>query len=194
MKRNFLQHIEMKRNLIIACFILFTACYAHALEISSVVAKLNNNELYVTASLKSDPKFMGDMNEGLSKELIFYIDLFKSWNIWPDEFILGKKLIKTLKSNPIKREHTASIVDGGTHLEKRFKDTESMIEWAMSITDIKLTNTKELEAGSYFVKITVESRIRKLPPVVGYLLFFVPEKEFSISKDSAIFQINAGVK
>ena len=75
-------------------------------------------------------------------------------------------------------------------VEKRFKDLESMVEWAMNIIDIKLTNIKELEHGEYFVKITVDSRIRKLPPVIGYFLFFMPEKEFSISKDSQKFEIN----
>ncbi|MBI5213201.1 MAG: DUF4390 domain-containing protein [Nitrospirae bacterium] len=98
--------------------------------------------------------------------------------------------MRVLKSNPIKREYVASSIDGNVQLEKRFKDLESMIEWVMNIGDSKLTNTKELEPGSYFVKVSVESRIRKLPPVIGYLLFFVPEKELSISKNSPPFQIN----
>ncbi|MBI3593199.1 MAG: hypothetical protein HY099_06955 [Nitrospirae bacterium] len=60
----------------------------------------------------------------------------------------------------------------------------------MTISDMKLTNIRELETGTYFVKVTAESRMKKLPPVIGYLLFFVPEKEFSVSKNSQTFQIN----
>jgi hypothetical protein len=60
----------------------------------------------------------------------------------------------------------------------------------MIIIELKLTNIRELDPGEYFVKITVDSKIRKLPPVIGYILFFVSENEFSISKDSQRFQIN----
>jgi hypothetical protein len=171
------------------CLLILTVP-VFATEISAVNVKIQGNDIYVTTSLKPDSKFMDDMNNGLSKEVTFYIDLFRVWSIWPNEFVTGRKLVKILKSNPIKREYIAASVDGNVQVEKRFKDLESMVEWAMNIIDIKLTNIKELEHGEYFIKITVDSRIRKLPPVIGYFLFFVPEKEFSISKDSQIFKIN----
>ncbi len=160
------------------------------MEIAPITIKVVNSELHVTASVRPDPKFMADMNEGLSKEFIFYIDLFRVWNIWPDEFVLGRKITQILKSNQIKREYVATSLYGNVHLEKRFKSPESMVEWAMSVADVKLTNVKELDAGTYFVKVTVESRIRKLPPIVGYFLFFLPEKEFTISRNSQQFQLN----
>jgi hypothetical protein len=192
------QNTEVRSRIIkkIVCPLLSVFCLliltvpSLATEVSAVNVKLQSNDIYVTTSLKPDSKFMDDMNNGLSKEFTFYIDLFRVWSIWPDEFVTGRKLVKILKSNPIKREYIAASVDGNVQVEKRFKDLESMVEWAMNIIDIKLTNIKELEPGEYFVKITVDSRIRKLPPVIGYFLFFVPEKEFSISKDSQKFEIN----
>jgi hypothetical protein len=183
------RHYSITPLLLFIFFLLFTA-QGLATEISVVNVKTNNNDIYVTTSLKPDSKFMNDINDGISKELIFYIDLFRVWSVWPDEFVIGRKLVKVLKSNPIKREYVASSIDGNVQLEKRFKDLESMMDWTMNITDTKLTNIKELEPGEYFVKVTVDSRIRKLPPVIGYLLFFVPEKEFSITRDSQIFKIN----
>lgn len=161
-----------------------------AMEISSVNVRLSNNDLYVSASVKPDAKFMEDMNEGMSKEVTFYIDLFRVWDVWPDEFVLGKKVVNILRSNQIKREYTATSIHGNIQLEKRFKDLESMLGWAMNVHEMKLANIRELDPAIYFVKVTVESRIRKLPPVIGYLLFFVPEKEFSISKNSPHFQIS----
>ena len=160
-----------------------------AAEISEISFKLANNELYVSTVLRPDQKIVDELNDGLSKEFTFYIDLFRVWHIWPDEFILGQKIITTLKSNPIKREYIATRVTGNTSLKKRFNDLEAMVNWAMDIPEIKLTNLKELEAGIYFIKVTAESRIRKLPPVIGYLLFFVPDKDFSISKNSHTFEI-----
>ncbi len=161
-----------------------------AVEFSDINFRFSNNELYVSTAVKPDQKIMNDLNDGLSKEFIFYIDLFRVWNIWPDEFVLGQKIITTLKNDPIKREYFATRVNGNISLNKRFNDLESMLDWAMALSDIKLTNIKELEAGTYFIKITAESRIRKLPPVIGYLFFFVPDKDFSISKNSQTFQIN----
>lgn len=171
------------------CILIFSKA-GFASMISALDVKIESNDIYVTASIKPDSKFLDDINNGLSKELILYIDLFKSWNIWPDEFVAGKKVVRTLKSNPIKREYAASSIDGNVQIEKRFRDLESMLEWTMNIANMKLINIKELDEGEYFVKVTVESRIRKLPPVIGYLLFFVSEKEFSISKNSQRFQIN----
>ncbi|MCK7471060.1 MAG: DUF4390 domain-containing protein [Desulfomicrobium escambiense] len=109
--------------------------------------------------------------------------------MWPDEFIAGRKIVKVIKSDPIKRQHVAVSNDGTVRIEKRFKDAESMIAWTMTIDDISLASMKNLDKGSYFVKVTVESKIGKLPPVIGYLLFFVPEKEFSISRNSQVFHV-----
>jgi len=170
--------------------ILILSNLGFAASISDLDVKIEGNDIYVTASIKPDSKFLEDINNGLSKELIIYIDLFRVWNIWPDEFVAGKKVVRILKSNPIKRDYSASSIEGNVQNEKRFRDLELMIEWTMNIVNTKLMNIKELEEGQYFVKFTVESRIRKLPPVIGYFLFFVSEKEFSISKNSQRFQIN----
>lgn len=170
--------------------ILSSASYGNAAEIANVNVRMSSNEIYVTSSITPAPKLMEDLNEGLTKEFAIYIDLFRAWGFWPDEFVLGKKMTRILRSNQIKREYVASSLYGNIHLEKRFKDIESMVVWAMNIGDIKLSNIKELDPGNYFVKVTIESRARKLPPVIGHLLFFVPEKEFSVSKNSQTFQIN----
>jgi hypothetical protein len=181
-------------SLLVTLFLLITIHYslftAHAAEVSAVNVKIHDNDIYVTASVKLDSKIMNDLQEGLSKEFVFYIDLFRVWRIWPNEFVTGKRLTKILTSNPIKREYTAVSIEGNIHTERRFRGIDSMVEWATNLQDMKLANTRALENGTYFVRVTAESRIRRLPPVIGYLLFFVPEKEFSVSKDSLAFEIN----
>lgn len=59
------------------------------------------------------------------------------------------------------------------------------------INSLPLINIRGIEPGDYYIKVTVESRLRSLPPVVGYLLFFIPEKEFSVSKDSSPFRLGS---
>jgi len=83
----------------------------------------------------------------------------------------------------------STSLDGNTLIEKRFKSFESMISWALSVRDMKLTNIREIDPGQYFVRVTIESKIRKLPPVIGYLFIFLSENEFRLVKNSGLFVI-----
>lgn len=175
--------------LLIICYLLLSHSLSSGTEITGPEVKLQNNEIYVTTALSLEEKHLEELRNGIAKELRFYIDLFRVWNIWPDEFVLGKSFVRTLKCDPVKREYTATSYDGSALIEKRFKSFESMIKWTLSINELKLTNIRELEPGIYFVRITVESKIRKLPPVIGYFIIFLSENEFKIRKDSPSFNI-----
>lgn len=168
---------------------VFTSNLCFSAEIGNIDFKLINNELYVTTSIKPDKRLSDDLDNGISKEFLIYVDLFRVWKIWPDEFITGKKIKRVLKTDAIKRQYAVTSIDGNLQIEKNFKDLGAMTYYAFNIIDIKLTNTREIESGTYFVKVTVESIRKKLPPVIGYLLFFVPEREFRISADSNTFQL-----
>jgi len=159
------------------------------IAISGPEARVVNSEIVVTTGLVLDSKNLDDLKNGISKEITFYVDLFRVWRVWPDEFIAGKKLVKTLWCDPIKKEYIATSFDGATLIEKRFKTFESMLNWTLGLKDLKLINVRELQPSEYFVKVTVISRLRKLPPVIGYLLFFVPERDFKVLKDSAVLTI-----
>lgn len=162
---------------------------ANCQEISGPDVRLNNNDIYVTFSLNLDAKHIREIKDGIDKELRLYIDLFRVWRVWPDEFVLGKVFARTLKSDPIKGEYVATSLNGNVLTERRFRSFDSMLNWTLSVKDLKLANTRELEPGQYFVRITAESKIRKLPPVIGYFIIFVSENEFKIKKDSGIFTI-----
>jgi len=175
--------------LFIVFFLLLSYSPTSGAEITVLEITIKNDELFVTTSLSLEEKYLQELRNGIVKEFIFYIDLFKVWNMWPDEFVLGKSFTRTLRCDPVKDKFTATSDDGSTIIKKRFKSFESMTQWALSINDLNLTNTKELEPGAYFVKVTVESKIRKLPPVIGYFLIFLPENEFKVTKDSPYFTI-----
>lgn len=186
-----------KRWQFIFCFLLLIYCLlisssaSSGAEIIGPETKIANNEIYVTTGLMLDEKQMQDLKNGIAKEITFYIDLFRVWDMWPDEFVLGKTFVKTLKCDPVKKEYVATSFDGMTIIEKRFNEFDTLLKWSLNINDLKLTNIKELEPDDYFVRITVESRLRRLPPVVSYLFFFVPEKEYRVVKDSSRFQVRS---
>ncbi|MBT9537320.1 MAG: DUF4390 domain-containing protein [Nitrospirae bacterium] len=178
--------------LLLFCCLLFFPSITRCAEIIGPETKIVNNEIHVTTGLMLDEKQLHDVKNGIAKEITFYIDLFRVWNMWPDEFVLGKTIVKTLRVDPVKKEYVAASSDGMTVIEKRFNELDSLLKWSLSIRDLKLTNTRELEPDGYFVRITVESRLRKLPPLISYLFFFVPEKEFTKVKDSPKFSVGQG--
>lgn len=161
---------------------------AEPAEISAPDTLLQENNIVVSSGLALNDKELGDLKNGISKEIVFYVDLFRVWSNWPDEFVLGKSVTRTLKCDPIRKEYVATSFDGLTLTEKRFKGCDTLYAWALGVKDMRLTNTSELDAGKYFVRVTAESRLRRLPPVIGYLFFFVRETEFKISADSKVFE------
>jgi hypothetical protein len=183
-------------KLYIFFFLLIIMLFLPAVSEGQIIAgpevDLVKNDLYVSFSVMLGEKQMEEIRKGIEKELKLNIDLFRVWRVWPDEFTLGKVNVRTLKADPIKKEYVATSLEGNTITEKRFKSFESMIEWSLSVRNMKLTNTREIDPGKYFVRITVESKIRKLPPVIGYFFIFVSENEFRLVRDSAIFSIEGG--
>lgn len=181
----------MLRILLISFFSisLFFPFSSRAQVISGPDVKINDNAIYVTFSLELDDKKTDEIKKGIDKELELYIDLFRVWKVWPDEFVTGKSYLRTLRSDPIKKEYVATSNDGAVLIERRFRSFESMLDWTLSVKDLQLANIKELDPASYFIKVTIESKIRELPPVIGHFLIFVPENEFKIMKDSNFFAI-----
>lgn len=151
--------------------------------------RLVNNDIFVTFSLNLEDKNLQEIKKGIDKEFKIYINLFRLWKVWPNEFVLGKTYTRTLKADPIKKEYVATSSDGSTLIERRFKSFESMLNWTLSVKEMKLTSTREIDPGEYFIQITTESKIRKLPPVIGYFFIFLSENEFKITKNSAMFAI-----
>jgi hypothetical protein len=179
-------------RLYIIFFLLFVL-HSPSLSESQIIAgpqvDLVNNDIYVSFSVVLESKHVEEIRKGIEKELKLNIDLFRVWKVWPNEFTLGKVNVRTMKADPVKKEYVATSLEGNTLVEKRFKSFESMLDWSLRVKDMKLTNTLEIDPGKYFVRITVESKIRKLPPVIGYLFIFVSENEFKVVKDSAFFSI-----
>ena len=156
-------------------------------DIIGAEVQVVNDEVLLTTGLRLDERGLADLKNGISKEITFHVGVYRVWKNWPDEFVWGKKIVRTLMGDPVKQEFIATSSDGTTLVKKRFKDFDSMLTWALGIRELKLIHLQELQPARYFVRVTAESRLRKLPPVIGYLFFFVPEKEFGVTRDSAVF-------
>lgn len=169
---------------------LVSAGESSAASIDQVSFAQKGSFISVSSSLLIDEQHIHDLRNGVKKEFVFYVDLFRKWELWPDEFISGIKFARTISSDPIKKEYIVISDDGMTRNERRFNSLDTLLDEGLKINVKDAFSTLGLQAGTYFIRITVESRIRKLAPIIGYLLFFVPEKEFTIKRDSASFEVH----
>lgn len=173
-------------------FFLMPPALSEGQTITGPDVNINDGDIHVSFSLGLEKRSIQEIRDGIDKEFKYYVDLFRIWRFWPDEFVSGKLFTRTLRVDPIKKEYVATSFDGRVLIEKRFRSFESMLEWVLSVKDMKLAETSELDPGKYFVRVTAESKIRKLPPVIGHFLIFISENEFKRVKDSGIFVIESG--
>jgi hypothetical protein len=166
-----------------------TCSYSYAAELFGPNVTVRNNNIFVSASLSLEEKQIAEIEQGVSKEIIFYFDLFRGWTIWPDEFVLGRTFTQTLHCDPVRKEYIATSLTSEKLTEKRFRNCKELIDWSLEIPTFRLTNTSELEPAEYIVRTTAESRLRRLPPFINLLFFFVKETEYRISEDSPYFPL-----
>jgi hypothetical protein len=170
--------------------VLFMPVQGNTSDITTINFRQADRDLIVNAFLQFDQKIIEDINEGLPKEIIFSVDLMKSRKLWPNDIVKSVVIVKSLQSNPIKREYIGTLIQGREKKVRRFKDVSSLITWGCSIEELKLPDIDIEENGEYFIRVSAESRMLALPAVVDYLLFFLPTKEFNVSKDTYLFKLS----
>lgn len=169
--------------------VLLITPVCHAAELHGPYAKVRNEAILVTATLEMDEEKAQEVTRGVAKEIIFYVDLFRVWERWPDEFVLGKKITRSIHCDPVKNENkVVTTIDNRAFL-KRFSSCMETMDWAFTFRDVELSTTGGLEEAEYYIKVTVESRIRELPPFINLLLFFVTETEFKLEDESPSFPL-----
>ncbi len=182
--KKFFAHIVVLFGVLLVC-----ASNVSAIEDISFEITRDKNYIVVNANIIPSQEFINDFQDGLSKNILVTIELFRRWPIIPDEFVKGVQIQKIMLSNPIKGEFIVKNLQGENLIEKIFKDSQEAINCALKINSVKIGPLSTLESGRYYVKITVESNIKKLPSVLEHIIFFVPKYEKKITKESEIFRL-----
>jgi len=160
-----------------------------AIEDMEIGINRMQNSIEVTTSIIPSKEFIDDFKEGLSKNLLILIEFYRKWSIIPDEFISGVQIQRIFISDPIKEEFIVKSIEGQILREKKFKNWQDALEWGLKINPVRVVDINNLEKGKYYVKVTVESNIRKLPLVLEHILFFIPRYEKRITKESETFRL-----
>ncbi|MBI5409992.1 MAG: DUF4390 domain-containing protein [Nitrospirae bacterium] len=158
-------------------------------DITGPEIKIINNDIIVMTSISDVSDIEKTIKSGVGKELIFTAELMRVYDFWPDEFVVSKKIRKVIKYDNLREQYTASTRDGINRVDRKFTDYNKMKDWIFSVNSINLANIKELEPGSYYIRLVVESRSREKLPLIGFVMYLLPEIEMSLAKESEPFSI-----
>lgn len=168
--------------------------FAHAEEerIARLTASvLNNNEVAVTAELIRwyNQNIKDDLNNGIPKDLYYYILLKRRQPGWFDEEIVSKTIKQTIKYDVLKKEYsiTTRLDDQTSH--KTVESFEEMADLISRIDHVKITSLKRMRARyTYYISVKAEMRATNVPFYLEYILFFIPALELDTPwADSAPF-------
>ena len=174
--------------LLIVCSVLtFAIAGAAPLEVTGPQVNIKENNIIVNSGINNVKEFEATIKSGVAKEIIFNIELIRSWRFWPDEFVVSRKITRVVKFDNLRAQYHVSSQYGNSLIEKHFKDYNLMKDRIFSADAVNLANIKELDPGKYYVRVVVESKTREQPPVVGFLMHFIPEVDMRLVKESGSF-------
>ncbi|MDA8387618.1 MAG: DUF4390 domain-containing protein [Nitrospiraceae bacterium] len=173
-------------------FLALPLTAARATSIQGLAIRINGGDLLVSARLAPDGSLVKDLRAGMEKKLVFYVDLFRHWSSWPDEFIMGRKIERDVDCDSVKGEYVMVTQENGWALTSRYASCNELIHNALILKNIKLSNLGKLIKGRYYVRVTAESSLRSLPPLLGQMFFFIRNEEFSVQANSPAVNLGGG--
>lgn len=151
--------------------------------------KIIDNNIIVDISIDNVQALDSIIHTGVEKQIEFTVELLRNWRFWPDEFVVSKKIRKTIQYDNLRGQYRAASDNGVTQIEKHFKDYSQMNAWIFMVDSVNLANIRELEAGSYYIRVIVESKSMKQLPLIGFFMHFIPEVEMTIARESRPFSV-----
>ena len=172
--------------------LVFPSAEARATSIQGLAIRVNGGTIFVSARLAIDGSTAKEIRAGMEKKLVFYVDLFRHWSSWPDEFITGRKIERDVDCDSVKGEYMMVSSENGWAHASRYASCGELINNALILKDIRLSHLEGLTRGRYYVRVTAESRLRNLPPLLGQMFFFIRKDEFSVQADSPTVYLGGG--
>lgn len=174
--------------LLIVCSLFTNAIAVTApLEVTGPEMEIIENNIIVNSGINNVKEFEEAVKSGVAKEITFKIELLKIWRFWPDEFVMAKKITRIVKFDNLREQYYVSSNYGNSIVEQHFKDYNLMTEKIFITGSVNLANIRELDPGKYYIRVVVESKSTEEPPVIGFLMHFIPEVEMRLVKESKSF-------
>ncbi len=173
----------------VCCALILIPETAYTAELLLPEISIRGNEIIVYTGLSDIEEIETTIKSGVEKEIVFTIELFKVWNYWPDEFVVSRKIRRIIKFDNLREHYLATVFNENIPIERTFRDFSVMKKIIFKVDGVSLVKVKELDPGSYYVRVVAESKSRELPSVIGLLMLFIPEVEMSLARESYRFDI-----
>ncbi|GAB4534586.1 MAG: hypothetical protein Fur0020_01360 [Thermodesulfovibrionia bacterium] len=166
---------------------------SHAKLANPIIDKIDvttvNNNIIVNIGIDNVEGFEDSINSGIEKEIVFRVELLKNIRLWPDEFIVSKKIRRYIGYDMLRGEYYLSWKEGGRLITRYFDKFDEMKPFVFNVSSINLMNTRGLDDGRYYVRVIVESKSKQPLRIMGMLMFLMPEVEISLIKESFTFEV-----
>lgn len=161
-------------------------------QISYPLMQIKDNDIIVNFALLNVKKLKETLDTGVAREFIFTIELMRLWRFWPDEFVVSKRIRETVQYDILRRQYSIVSTDGELTVKRRVRGFQQLSQWIFANRTVNLANIKELDPGTYYIRVIVESRTVEKVPLIGHLIYLLPEKEVSMVARTKPFAILSG--
>ena len=152
---------------------------------------IDNGTLSVSADLIRwyNRNLQEDLNNGIPKDLYYYILLKKRQPGWFDEEVFSKTIKHTIKYDVLKKQYSITTRTDGQITQKTVQSFEEMAPLISRIDHVKIETSVQLKTRhTYYVSVKAEMRATNVPFYLEYILFFIPALELDTPwADSAPF-------
>lgn len=162
---------------------------ASSLMIIGPHAMIKDSAIIVNTGIVNVKELEKSVKSGIEKEVVFTVELFRAWPLWPDEFVSTKKIKMIIKYDNLRDQYWASSSDHDNMKARKFREFLPIQNLLASISPISLGNIKSFETGEYYVRVVIESKSMEYPLLMGLLMHLIPETEMSLAKESEPFII-----
>ena len=109
-------------SLLVCCVLITTPETALSAEILGPGIMIRNNNILVNTGLKDINDLISSINSGVEKEIVFTVELFRVWKFWPDEFVVSKKIRRTIQFDNLRSRYFVSENSANSEIKKKFKE------------------------------------------------------------------------
>jgi hypothetical protein len=152
---------------------------------------IDNGTLSVSAELIRwyNRNLQEDLNNGIPKDLYYYILLKKRQPGWFDEEVFSKTIKHTIKYDVLKKQYSITTRSDGETTQKTVESFDEMSQLISRIDHVKIKTPVGLKLRhTYYVSVKAEMRATNVPFYLEYILFFIPALELDTPwADSAPF-------
>lgn len=148
----------------------------------------SNNNIIVNTGIDNVEGLEDLINSGIEKEIVFRIELIKALRLWPDEFVVSRKIRRYMGYDTLRGQYYLSWKEGGRLIIRYFDKFDEMEPFVFNVKMVNLMNIKGLDDGRYYIRVIVESKSKQPLRLMGILMYLMPEVEMSLMKESPLFE------